>query len=261
MAIAAQNSAKGITDHIVESVRRADARTEPFFHLILDGVFPDDTYAAMIDSMPSSASFRALPGRRNTNIRADGTSTRVKVDLFPEHLRHLTGEQKVLWTNVGRALCAPEVRAAFVERLAPALKRRFGDDYRSVGLFPIPMLTRDTSGYRIPEHTDTHWKGITVQLYLPRDSSLDGIGTVFSQRLKSGKFRRVSQMSFVPNHGYAFAVGDDTWHSVDRIDALPMPRDSILHTYFVDAGVFLKMRNRGKRVGNFLRNEARHLIG
>ena len=56
MAIAAQNSAKGITDHIVESVRRADARTEPFFHLILDGVFPDDTYAAMINSMLSSAS-------------------------------------------------------------------------------------------------------------------------------------------------------------------------------------------------------------
>ena len=177
----------------------------------------------MINSMPSEASFRALPGRGGTNIRADGTSTRVKVDLFPEHLRHLTGEQKVLWTNVGRALCAPEVKAAFVERLAPALKRRFGDDYRSVGLFPIPMLTRDTSGYRIPEHTDTHWKGITVQLYLPRDSSLDGIGTVFSQRLKNGKFRRVSQMPFVPNHGYAFAVGDDTWHSVDRIE---LPADA-----------------------------------
>jgi len=35
-------------------------------------------------------------------------------------------------------------------------------------------------------------------------------------------------------------------------------RDSILHTYFVDAGVLRFLRNRGKRVGNFVRNEMRN---
>jgi hypothetical protein len=125
-------------------------------------------------------------------------------------------------------------------------------------MFPIPMLTRDTEGYRIPEHTDTRWKGITVQLYLPRDNRLDGVGTVFSERV-GGKFKRVTQMAFVPNHGYAFAVGDNTWHSVDAIDHLPTSRDSILHTYFVDDTAFRKFRNRAKRVGNFVRNELRQI--
>ena len=36
------------------------------------------------------------------------------------------------------------------------------------GLFPIPVLTRDIPGYLITPHTDTRWKGITVQLYLPQ---------------------------------------------------------------------------------------------
>ena len=27
-----------------------------------------------------------------------------------------------------------------------------------------------------------------------------------------------TQMKFAPNTGYAFAVGDDTWHSADRSD-------------------------------------------
>ena len=252
-------SPDNIVRHMVERIDAAAAAEVPFYHLVLDGFFPAEIYQEMVDRMPTSDSFRALPGRNNYNIRSDGTSTRVKIDLFPEDLRHMDGVQKELWNSVGRALCAPAVKAAFIRRLAPGLKRRFGDAYPSVGMFPIPMLTRDTDGYRIPEHTDTRWKGITVQLYLPRDESQNGIGTVFSERLADGSFRRVTQMAFVPNHGYAFAVGDNTWHSVDAIGRQPKPRDSILHTYFVDDTVFKKFRNRGKRVGNFFRNELRHL--
>ena len=37
-------------------------------------------------------------------------------------------------------------------------------------------------------------------------------------------------------------------------------RDSILHTYFVDSGMLRIMRNRGRRVGNFIGNEVRSLI-
>jgi hypothetical protein len=35
-------------------------------------------------------------------------------------------------------------------------------------------------------------------------------------------------------------------------------RDSILLTYFVDAGPLRFLRNRAKRIGNFLLNEVRH---
>jgi len=34
-------------------------------------------------------------------------------------------------------------------------------------------------------------------------------------------------------------------------------RDSILLTYFVDQGLLRVLRNRGKRLGNFLLNEIR----
>jgi hypothetical protein len=37
-------------------------------------------------------------------------------------------------------------------------------------------------------------------------------------------------------------------------------RDSILHTYFVDQGLLRILRNRGRRVGNFIGNEVRGLI-
>ena len=67
-------------------------------------------------------------------------------------------------------------------------------------------------------------------------------------------------MSFAPNTGYAFAVGNDTWHSADAVGAEVSTRDSILLTYFVDAGTLRFLRNRGKRLGNLVLNEVRNRL-
>jgi hypothetical protein len=82
---------------------------------------------------------------------------------------------------------------------------------------------------------------------------------VFHERLEHGELRRAAQVAFAPNGGYAFAVGDRTWHSADLVGPEVASRDSILLTYFVDKGALLMLRNRGKRMGNFLLNELRSL--
>jgi hypothetical protein len=249
-----------LSGYLANSVMRARVSEHPFYHLQFDHVFPEDIYAAMLREMPSNADYRALPGRNNVNILADGSATRIKIDLFPEYIRNLSGPKRELWDLVGRALCSDEVRDAFVERLAPALERRFGAGYKEIGMFPIPILTRDVPKYRITPHTDTKWKGITVQFYLPYDDSTKHIGTIFHQRMPDGKMAASIKMPFSPNTGYAFAVGTDTWHSADPVGPEVKTRDSILHTYFVDAGLYRMVRNRGRRVGNFLANELRTLL-
>ena len=67
-------------------------------------------------------------------------------------------------------------------------------------------------------------------------------------------------MKFARNSGYAFAVGDNTWHSADPVGSEVATRDSILLTYFVDAGPLRVLRNRSKRIGNFLQQEIKHLM-
>ncbi len=249
-----------LRDFVVASVEAAPAFETPFYHLVLDRIFPDDIYAAMLANMPAAADYRPMHGRSKGHDLADGTHTRVKIDLFPEYIRHLKPEKRAVWDVVGRALRSPAVGDAFVRRLAPALERRFGPGYAKVGLFPIPVLTRDIPGYLITPHTDTRWKGITVQLYLPHDRSTTHIGTIFHQKLSDGTLAKNKQMTFAPNTGYAFAVGSDTWHSADRIGDEVKTRDSILLTYFVDAGLLRNLRNRGKRVGNFVLSELRNLL-
>lgn len=250
-----------LRDFVAASVETAPASEAPFYHLVLDRVFPDDVYAAMLAQMPAASDYRPMHGRSKGHDLADGTHTRVKIDLFPEYIRHLPPHQHAVWDIVGRALCSRPVKDAFVRRLAPALRRRFGSGYAATGMYPIPVLTRDIPGYLITPHTDTRWKGITVQLYLPPDRSITHIGTIFHDKHADGSCGpKAKQMTFAPNSGYAFAVGTDTWHSADRIGDEVKTRDSILLTYFVDAGVLRFIRNRGKRIGNFLLSELRNRL-
>jgi hypothetical protein len=251
---------KRLRDFVIGAVDAASAAETPFYHLVLERVFPDEVYEAMLANMPEASDYRPMHGRAKGADLADGTHTRVKIDLLPEYIRHLPPAKRALWDVVGRALCERGVRDAFVRRLAQPLKRRFGDRYSKVGMYPIPVLTRDIPGYLITPHPDTSWKGITVQLYLPPDRSMTHIGTIFHEKLADGSLPKRKQMTFAPNSGYAFAVGTETWHSADPVGPEVKTRDSILLTYFVDAGALRFMRNRGKRIGNFILSEVRNLL-
>jgi hypothetical protein len=255
-----RRTAERLAEFITGSVEAAREIEKPFFHLEFDRVFPDDIYAQILALMPESRDYRPMHGRSKGQDLDDGTHTRVKIDLFPEYIRNLPPEKRALWDVVGRALCSEPVKQAFIRRLASGLSKRFGADFAKVGMYPIPILTRDIPGYLIPPHTDTRWKGITVQLYLPRDDANTNIGTIFHERLPDGSMPKTKQMRFAPNTGYAFAVGTDTWHSADPVHDQVRTRDSILLTYFVDQGVLKILRNRGKRVGNFVLNEIRHRV-
>jgi hypothetical protein len=59
--------------------------------------------------------------------------------------------------------------------------------------------------------------------------------------------------------GKSWLSTECTRHSVDPIGAEVETRDSILLTYFVDAGLLRCWRNRRKRFGNFVRNEFRNI--
>src|SRR5262249_35796088 len=157
-------SSDDLARFIVAAVSRARIVQTPFFHLRFEHTFPSEVYAAMLATMPQASDYRAMSGRSRSARRPDGVPTRTKIDLFPEYIRHLPPDGRRIWNLVGGALCSEKVRSSFVRQLAPGLARRFGPAASKQRFYPIPILTRDTAGYSIPPHKDTHWKGITVQI-------------------------------------------------------------------------------------------------
>jgi len=247
-----------VVAHVSAAIEAAPAYAEPFHHLQLASVFPATVYGAMLEHMPEPKDYRPMSGRTKYT-RTEAGDTRTKIDLFPEFTGRLPQPKRPVWRIVGQTLCSTQVREALRRRLAPGLERRFGARYRSIGLYPIATLTRDVPGYEIGIHPDTRSKAITVQFYLPRDRSLEHVGTVFHTAKGREGFERARQMRFAPNTGYAFAVGPETYHSVDKVGAEVSTRDSILLTYFLDDSALDRAKNRVKRFANLVRNEFRHL--
>src|SRR5262249_10627907 len=211
-------SVANLTQFVVDSVQQAPADDAPFHHLQFHRIFPDDFYARMVEAMPEAEDYRAMSGKSKTgSSRPDGKPTRTKIDLFPEYIRHLPPEKLAVWDKVGRVLRSEKVKSALMQKLGPGLQKRFGGNFESVRMYPVPILTRDIPGYRVFKHTDSLWKGITVQFYLPADDSNKNVGTIFHERRPDGTKPKVTQMPFAPNSGYAFAVWNDTWHSADPV--------------------------------------------
>src|ERR1041385_488144 len=129
-------SVNNLADFLAESVQKALTDDAPFYHLRFERVFPDDFYAQMVEAMPVPEDYRAMSGKSKMgSSRPDGKPTRTKIDLFPEYIRHLPPNKRTVWDVTGRVLRSKELSAAFVQRLAPGLKRRFGEGFASVNMY------------------------------------------------------------------------------------------------------------------------------
>ncbi len=244
---------KRTIEHVVGVIDAATDRRDPFRHLRFSVFFPPDVYSAMMDTMPVRNSYGAMSGRARLARASDGGSARMRIDLFPEGLIRQPADRRLLWGAIGEVLRSTQVQDAWRRRLAPALQERFGPGHGGVKMYSVPILVRDVPGYRIGVHTDTPRKGITAQIYLPRDNSTAHIGTVFHERDSGGALTTKEKVEFAPNTGYAFAVGADTFHSVDSVGPEVRSRDSILLNYFVDDGWLRVAQNRSKRMGHLIR--------
>src|SRR6516225_8926217 len=133
-------SVANLIQFVVDSVRQAQADDAPFHHLQFHRIFPYDFYAQMVEAMPVTEDYRAMSGKSKMgSSRPDGKPTRAKIDLFPEYIRHLPQTKRAVWDVAGRVLRSKEVESAFVRRLAPGLKRRFGANFSRIGMYPVPI--------------------------------------------------------------------------------------------------------------------------
>src|SRR5205807_4482656 len=147
-------SVNKLTDFVVDSVQAAHAGEAPFYHLRFDRVFPDDFYVEMLQAMPVAEDYRAMSGKSKMgSSRPDGKPTRAKIDLFPEYIRHLPPNKSSVWEVAGRVLRSKELEAKFVQKLAPGLKRRFGENLEKVSCIPGQFLSRNIPDYRFLKHT------------------------------------------------------------------------------------------------------------
>lgn len=240
-----------VEPEFVAAVERSALRQEPFDHIYMEDVFDPASYAALLDAMPDRQFYHELV--HHDAMRADGSSTRLRLYLYPELLWRLPTEQRRVWLPVARALCSKALQDAFKHKFRAALEHRFGKPVERIGLYPVPILLRDQPGYRIGIHSDAEQKAITVQFYLPRDDSQRHVGTIFHEGGTGEAAERTTQLSFMPATGYAFPVAlTRSWHSAARTSERDGERVSMMVTYYLADSRSARLWRRLRRAALFI---------
>lgn len=235
-----------VQQQLVAAVDRAELKHHPFDHIYMDDVLEPETYSSLLDAMPDRRFYHYL--KHSDAVRKDGTSTRLRMYLYPELLARLPEEQRSVWLPLAKALCSPELELAFKRKFRGALEERFKKPAEKIGVYPIPILLRDLPGYRIGIHSDVARKAITVQFYLPGDASQRHIGTIFHEAKSGEGAERTTQMPFMPSSGYAFPVSlKKSWHSAATVNEADGERVSMMVTYYVADNLFTSLKYRLRR--------------
>jgi hypothetical protein len=240
-----------LSRYLAGIVENAPVQTQPFDHVCLRDVFPPGFYATLLERLPATRRYREM--RHRQAIRPNGRSARRKFYLFPEHVMLLPPEQRAFWLPLARQLRSRELQDAFKQRFRSALERRFGKAVETLSFYPVPMLLRDFSGYRIGIHGDSMRKAITVQLYLPRDDAQAHLGTLLHEGRTGEAAARVLPLQFLPATGYAFPVmRHESWHSVAATSEADSVRESLMISYMVQDTPGPWLSERIKRLWLFL---------
>lgn len=241
-------SAHSVEDQLIAAVERSELRHQPFDHIYMQDVLDPQTYEALLAAKPDHRFYHGMKHR--DAMRTDGTSTRLRLYLYPELVTRFPEAQRQAWLPVARALTSPGLENVFKRKFRDTLEKRFGKSVDRIRLFPVPILLRDQPGYRIGIHADVSTKAITVQFYLPPDASQKQVGTIFHEGVEGEAAQRTTQMAFLPSSGYAFPViAAKSWHSATTTSANDGERVTMMVTYYVAEDPWRSVKLRLRRLG------------
>ncbi len=236
-----------VLQHAVGAVEDTPAETDPFPHISIENIFPEDIYRRLVRAFPAENHLTKANPKHHTNEY--GGSTRRRMALCEESLQQIGRAEHALWATVRAVIGSPEFRGVVFDKVASGLCRRFSttpDQLAKIPAFPRGQIYCESDGYRIAPHPDTSEKIVTMQFAFPEDESLAEIGTEFYQRslnplhlLREPRgFVIAKTMPFLPNRAYAFSVlntvGLKSWHGRCTIRPVEKMRKTLLHIWYAE---------------------------
>ena len=216
-------SASNILDRLTNRIANGVVDPVPTDNIFVEDLFAPDIYQKMLASLPPDDAYDQLdhPDAR----RADGTSTRLALDLTPNSRHRFPADTQDFWGMMMTDVFASSgLQKALLDKYRTTLDQRFGDQYPEITT--VPLFLRDFPGYHISIHPDTGYKLVTFQLYLPADETQIHLGTSYHIR-EDKEFRLHKTNPFKPNSAHSFVRTDESWHSVAKMGPHEKARNSL----------------------------------
>jgi hypothetical protein len=228
--------------HVVSRLASAPLRAQPFPHVYVEDVFPQDFYDDMIARLPRDESYTRLVD-----------TGRVTKAYSPERLCFFGTQSdpaapddagSTFWTGLLQALVHDDLTHAMLAKFQASIKDRFASAGAGRGMQlqcrSETFLMRDLTNYELGPHTDTPSKLISALFYLAQDDTAPHLGTALYAPKQPGftcedgghhdfhMFDRVTTMPYRRNALVAFPKTPACFHGVEPVTGPSTRRDLLL---------------------------------
>ena len=165
-------SADAVRPHIIDAIARADVRTEPTAHMVVENVLPPDFYRLLAAAIPPGELF---PDR--DPVKQDfEMSALEQAPLLTQRVWRFFDEEVV--ASILAPAVFERVRGAVVEHYAETGGMTFGTRAAAIGhrTFAGRIQLR-RPGYHLGPHLDPKRVVVTGLLYFPRPGDTEAYGT------------------------------------------------------------------------------------
>jgi hypothetical protein len=230
-------------EHLTERLRSAEVVLEPYPHYLLDNVFPEDFYQALLSHLPESRVYENL--YEVTTLKLDHFRHRDQRDLTRGWTESLPAELKDFWDRFDEWFLGRDLARAVLRSFAGQLRERFGAEDSWPEAAVESQLIRHRAGYFLGPHSDLYTKLVVLLIYLAPDRRAEHLGTSLyrpkdpefscpnSAHYPFEDFVRVKTAPYRPNSLLAFFRSDISFHGLDPLsdkDVANSGRDVIQYT-------------------------------
>lgn len=230
-------------ERLTDRLRAAEVVLEPYPHYLLENVFPEDYYEALLNHLPETDVYENL--YEVTTLKLDHFRHRDQRDLSEDWTETLPAELKSFWDRFDEWFLGPDLARAVLSSFAGQLTERFGAE----GFWPEvsveSQLIRHRAGYFLGPHSDLYTKLVVLLFYLAPDRRAEHLGTSLyrprdpefscpnSTHYPFENFVKVKTAPYRPNSLLAFFRSDVSFHGLDPLsdqDVATSGRDLIQYT-------------------------------
>ncbi|MDH5693433.1 MAG: hypothetical protein OEZ47_10050, partial [Gammaproteobacteria bacterium] len=226
---------------VLEKIQNTKIETDPFPHLVVDKLFPDDYYKELLRKFPSKDQMIPISETARTG---SAYSNRLVTLFEKEHFKRLDIAKREFWRELGAWLYHEEFMQGVLDVFWPFIKDRVEEVSKLTGVSRISgdaLIVNDQFGYGIGPHTDMLRRLITFLFYLPPDDQFRRHGTSIyvpvekgfesdgTRHFERGLFKQRALVEFVPNRLLLFVRTNNSFHGVEKIEQAGIDRPLLIN--------------------------------
>lgn len=245
-------------DTISDKISKSKLETFPWVYKFIENIFPEELYDKIINNLPSKEFYHSRVDIDKNAKSINYNSERYVFPINDENLKLLLPEERKLWSNLFKLITSKgfidSVLNTFkdsinfrLKNLSPIEKEKIGT--KNFQIFPKAEIVKDLKKYHLGAHTDNFNKLITFLFYLPKDNSIEKLGTtIYKSKIKidpsntakhqsiedtKKNFEKIKTCKFIPNSLLIFPRTNESFHGVEEINEDSRERDLLLLNFYI----------------------------